>query len=137
MTLVIDQGRKPVVMMYRIFLFSICLSLSSYSGYGHGGTDEHAHDESDTTADGLKKGGAGKRLGQSGFLLIMDRKTKKVISAPGGCKPTYVDGVLQPLYQTTKTFIHGHDLHVDSAGAIYFGEWNADRRYPAKLTPVD
>ena len=79
----------------------------------------------------------GKRLKESGFLLVLDRKTKKVISAPGGSKPTYVDGVLQPLYQTTKTFIHGHDLYVDSTGAIYFGEWNADRRYPAKLTPVE
>jgi hypothetical protein len=66
----------------------------------------------------------------------MDRKTKKVISAPGGNKPVYIDGLLQPLYQTSKTFIHGHDLYVDSDGAIYLSEWNADRRYSAKLSPV-
>jgi hypothetical protein len=68
MTLVIDQGRKRVVMMYRIFLFSICLSLSSYSGYGHGGTDEHAHGEGDTTANGLKKGGRENALGNRRFF---------------------------------------------------------------------
>ena len=66
----------------------------------------------------------------------MDRKTKKVLSAPGGSEPKYVNGVLQPLYQTTKTFIHGHDLYVDKKGSIYFGEWNAGRRYPAKLSLV-
>jgi hypothetical protein len=83
-----------------------------------------------------KENGTGDRLNQSGFLLILDRKTKQVLSAPGGSEPSYVNGVLQPLYQTTKTFIHGHDLFVDSDGAIYLGEWNADRRYPSKLTPV-
>ena len=82
-----------------------------------------------------KENGTGERLGQSGFLIVMDRKTKRVISAPGGSEPTYINGDLQPMYQTAKTFIHGHDLYVDRDGAIYFGEWNADRRYPAKLTP--
>ena len=81
-----------------------------------------------------KENGTGKRLVESGFLLVMDRKTKKVISAPGGSEPRYVDGVPQGLYQKTPIFKHGHDLYVDSEGAIYFGEWNADRRYPAKLT---
>ena len=84
-----------------------------------------------------KEKGTDKRLSQSGFLLVMDRKTKRVLSAPGGNEPVYIDGELQPLYQTSKTFVHGHDLYVDSEGAIYFGEWNADRRYPAKLTPVE
>lgn len=83
-----------------------------------------------------KDKGTGKRLSESGFLLVMDRKTKKVLSAPGGNEPVYVDGVLQPMYQTSKTFVHGHDLYVDSEGAIYFGEWNANRRYPSKLTPA-
>ncbi len=64
----------------------------------------------------------------------MDRETKRVLSAPGGSEPVYVDGELQPLYQTSQTFVHGHDLYVDSDGAIYIGEWNANRRYPAKLS---
>lgn len=79
---------------------------------------------------------SGKRMGQSGFIVVLDRKTRKVISVPGGSEPIYTDGVLQPLYQTSKAFIHGHDLYVDSDGAIYMGEWNAKRRYPSKLTPV-
>ena len=66
----------------------------------------------------------------------MDRKTKQVLSAPGGNKPVYKNGQLQPLYQTLPTFYHGHDLYVDSEDAIYLGEWNAYRRYPTKLTPV-
>ncbi|MAM90568.1 MAG: 6-bladed beta-propeller [Opitutaceae bacterium] len=81
-----------------------------------------------------KENGVGKRLSESGFLLIMDRETKRVLSAPGGSEPVYVDGELQPLYQTSQTFVHGHDLYVDSDGAIYIGEWNANRRYPAKLS---
>ncbi len=83
-----------------------------------------------------KENGTGKKLPNSGFLLILDRKTKQVISAPGGSEPVYKDGKLEPMKQMTKTFIHGHDLCVDKDGAIYFGEWNAKRRYPAKLTPV-
>ena len=84
-----------------------------------------------------KENGTGPRQKESGFLVIMDRKTKKVLSAPGGSKPAYVDGKLQPLFQTIPTFYHGHDLYVDDEGAIYMGEWNAYRRYPAKLTRVN
>lgn len=83
-----------------------------------------------------KKNGTGERQGNSGFVVVLDRKTKRVISAPGGNEPVYVDDKLQPLFQTAPVFKHGHDLHVDRDGAIYVGEWNANRRYPAKLTPV-
>lgn len=83
-----------------------------------------------------KEKGTGKRLGQSGFVLVLDRGTRKVVSAPGGNAPEYVDGLLQPLYQTQKTFLHGHDLYVDSDGNIYVGEWNANRRYPIKLERI-
>ncbi len=83
-----------------------------------------------------KKDGTGPKLENSGYLLVLDRASKKVISAPGGTEPKYVDGVLQPMNQETTTFLHGHDLYIDSEGAIYFGEWNAHRRYPSKLTPV-
>ncbi len=80
-----------------------------------------------------KEMGTGPRLPQSGFVVVLDRKTRRVVSAPGGSAPVYVDGVLQPLFQTRKTFLHGHDLYVDAAGDIYVGEWNANRRYPVKL----
>ena len=83
-----------------------------------------------------KENGTGKKLNQSGFVLVLDRKTKRVISAPGGSEPIYTDGKLQPLYQTQAIFKHCHDLYVDSAGDIYVGEWNGDRRYPSKLSVV-
>lgn len=57
-------------------------------------------------------------------------------SAPGGSESKCLDGKLQPLHQTSKPFLHGHDLYVDAEGAIYLGAWNANRRYPTKLTPI-
>ena len=85
-----------------------------------------------------KENGAGKRLPQTGLFIILNRKTKKVLSALGGNEPVYQKRELQPLYQTSPTFIHKHDLYVDSEGAIYISEWNADRRYhPAKLILVE
>ncbi len=80
----------------------------------------------------------GKRGKDSGFVLVLDRKTRKVISAPGGEMPTYENGKLNPMTQAESSpFLHGHDLYVDKDGAIYVGEWNAQRRYPTKLTPVE
>jgi hypothetical protein len=83
-----------------------------------------------------QENGTGKKLNQSGFVLVLDRKTKRVISAPGGSQPIYTDGKLQPMHQTESVFKHCHDLYVDNAGDIYVGEWNADRRYPWKLSRV-
>ena len=40
------------------------------------------------------------------------------------------------MFQKQAVFKHCHDLYVDSAGDIYVGEWNAERRYPAKLSLV-
>jgi len=70
------------------------------------------------------------------LILVFDRKTKRVLSTPGGSQPIYTDGKLQPMHQTESVFKHCHDLYVDSAGDIYVGEWNADRRYPWKLSLV-
>ncbi len=83
-----------------------------------------------------KDHGTGKKLDHSGFVLVLDRKTHRVISAPGGTEPVYIDGKLQPMFQAEPVFLHCHDLYVDSEGAIYVGEWNANRRYPTKLVPV-
>ncbi len=80
-----------------------------------------------------KGNGTGKRLGQSGFILILDRKTHKVVSAPGGQAPAYKEDRLIPIFQKEKTFDHLHDLYVDAKGDIYAGEWNANQRYPYKL----
>ncbi len=84
-----------------------------------------------------KQDGTGKRLNNSGFVLVLDRKTRKVISAPGGTEPVYKDGKLQPMHQAQPIFKHVHDLYVDKAGAIYVGEWNAGLRFPYKLSPVE
>ena len=70
---------------------------------------------------------------RSGFVLVLDRKTRKAISAPGGVKPVYLDGKLQPMKQDLKAFRHVHDLMVDKEGNIYVMEWNAGCRYPTKL----
>lgn len=70
---------------------------------------------------------------RSGFVLVLDRKTCRVLSAPGGIEPVYIDGKLQPMSQKQKTFRHVHDLMVDKQGNIYVMEWNAGCRYPTKL----
>lgn len=75
-----------------------------------------------------------KRNQRSGFVVVLDRKTLQVISAPGGSTPTYDDREkLQRMWQEHQTFRHVHDLMVDSEGNIYVMEWNAGCRYPTKL----
>ena len=83
-----------------------------------------------------KENGIGNRLDQSGFVLILDRRTLKAVSAPGGTQPIYSEGTLQPLHQSQPVFHHVHDLYVDAVGDIYVGEWNAGQRYPFKLSLV-
>ncbi|MEM9081398.1 MAG: 6-bladed beta-propeller [Verrucomicrobiota bacterium] len=75
----------------------------------------------------------GKRGWQSGFVAVLDRKTRKVLSVPGGTAPVYENGQLQNLAQTDKIFKHVHDLMLDKQGNIYVMEWNASCRYPIKL----
>jgi hypothetical protein len=77
--------------------------------------------------------GVGQRLEESGFVIIIDHKTHRVLSAPGGTPPVYADGKLQPLHQAQSVFKHVHDLYVDAEGDIYVGEWNSGNRYPYKL----
>lgn len=79
-----------------------------------------------------KQNGTGKRLSNSGFVVILNEKNK-VVSCPGGSEPKYVDGKLQPMYQTEKTFLHVHDLCVDRDGNIFVVQWNAAGAYPIKL----
>jgi len=38
--------------------------------------------------------------------------------------------------QVKPVFKHDSELLIDSIGDIYLGVWNADRRYPSKLTLV-
>ncbi|MHC4994552.1 MAG: NHL repeat-containing protein [Planctomycetota bacterium] len=79
-----------------------------------------------------KENGTGKKLKESGFVAILD-KNNKVVSCPGGSEPKYVNGKIQPMYQTTDTFLHVHDLCVDTEGNVYVVQWNAKGAYPRKL----
>ena len=69
----------------------------------------------------------------TGFVTILD-KNNKVVSNIGGNEPKYVDGVLQPMLQTDKIFVHPHDVCVDRDENIYVSQWASGKVYPYKLT---
>ena len=71
----------------------------------------------------------------SGFVTILD-KNNKVVSNPGGTKPTYKDGQLQPMLQESPIFNHCHDVCVDEDKNLYVCQWNAAASYPVKLERV-
>ncbi|MEJ7587249.1 MAG: 6-bladed beta-propeller [Ferruginibacter sp.] len=69
----------------------------------------------------------------SGFVTVLD-KDNKVVSNIGGTEPRYVNGVLQPMTQADKIFVHPHDVCVDRDGNIYVAQWASGKVYPYKLT---
>ncbi len=71
----------------------------------------------------------------SGFVTILD-KNDHVVSNPGGSKPTYIKGQLQLMLQVNKSFMHCHDVCIDSDENIYICQWNANKTYPIKLERV-
>ncbi|MFS4456711.1 6-bladed beta-propeller [Maribacter sp. 2304DJ31-5] len=71
----------------------------------------------------------------TGFVSILDEEDK-LISAPGGCKPIYVDEQLNPMYQTIQVFRHPHDVCVDDDENLYVAQWNSGKTYPIKLYRV-
>ena len=71
----------------------------------------------------------------SGFITILD-KNNKVVSNLGGSAPVYMNGVLQPMSQTEKIFVHPHDVCVDEDQSIYVCQWNANKTTPVKLSRV-
>lgn len=71
----------------------------------------------------------------SGFVTILD-KNNKVVSNPGGTKPTYVKGQLQLMLQDKPIFKHCHDVCVDNDKNLYICQWNAQKTYPIKLERV-
>lgn len=68
----------------------------------------------------------------SGFTVILDA-AGKIISAPGGTAPTYVDGKLTPLNRDHPIIEHGHDVCVLANGDVIVCQWNAYQSYPLKL----
>lgn len=71
----------------------------------------------------------------SGFVTILN-KDDKVISNPGGTKPTYEDGKLQLMVQKETIFKHCHDVCIDDDKNIYVCQWNANKTYPIKLERI-
>jgi len=71
----------------------------------------------------------------TGFVSILNAQNR-MISAPGGSKPIYKDGNLEPMYQTLKLFQHPHDVCVDDEENLYVAQWNSGKTYPIKLYRV-
>ena len=78
---------------------------------------------------------SGDRRANTGFVSILD-KDNRMISAPAGNKPIYLNGQLQKMYQTMKIFQHPHDVCVDDDENLYVAQWNAGKTYPIKLKRV-
>lgn len=71
----------------------------------------------------------------TGFVTILD-KNNKVVSNIGGSEPKYESGILQPMKQEEKIFVHPHDVCVDSDENIYVAQWASGKVYPYKLKRV-
>ena len=71
----------------------------------------------------------------SGFITILNGKNK-VVSNPGGTRPTCVKGELQMMVQEKPVFKHCHDVCVDQDKNLYICQWNANKTYPIKLERV-
>lgn len=71
----------------------------------------------------------------TGFVSILDANNR-LISAPGGCAPEYVDGRLNTMYQTLRIFTHPHDVCVDEDENLYVAQWNSGQTYPIKLVRI-
>ena len=76
------------------------------------------------------------RQGQhSGFVTILD-KNNKVVSNLAGSEPSYNGSTPDEMYQTVKCFSYPHDVCIDDEENLYIAQWNSDKVYPYKLTPV-
>jgi peptidylamidoglycolate lyase len=71
----------------------------------------------------------------TGFVTILD-KDNQVVSNIGGTEPQYINGVLQPMSQAEKIFIHPHDVCVDNDGDLYVAQWASGKVYPYKFNRV-
>jgi len=71
----------------------------------------------------------------TGFVTILNRENK-VIANLGGTEPVYDQGVLQPMSQAEKIFVHPHDVCVDRDENIYVAQWASGKVYPYKFNRV-
>ncbi|WP_186754148.1 NHL repeat-containing protein [Echinicola salinicaeni] len=70
-----------------------------------------------------------------GLTVILD-KNNKVVSAPGGTSPEYIDGKLQTIVYDGHTFMNPHDVCVDNDENIYVPQWNSEQTFPVQLERV-
>ena len=70
-----------------------------------------------------------------GMIAVLD-KNNKVISLPGGSRPTYNNEVLTPPVYDQSTFLNPHDVCIDNDDNLYIPQWNSNKTYPLKLTRV-
>ena len=73
----------------------------------------------------------------SGYIQIVD-KNNKIVSTPGGSKPTYTDSILdaQKKEDPANVFMHPHDVYVDADENIYVALWASKKTYPIKLERI-
>jgi hypothetical protein len=83
---------------------------------------------------GMEEGNYNMHLNK-GFVTILDQKNK-VVSNPGGTKPTYKNGKLDLMLQDQPILKHCHDVCLDRDKNLYVCQWNADGVYPYKLHRV-
>lgn len=71
-----------------------------------------------------------------GYISVLDRSLR-VVSNVGGTAPEYDSkGVLKPMAYLGDTFLHPHDLAVDSEESLYVAQFSSGRTYPIKLERI-
>lgn len=71
----------------------------------------------------------------SGFLTVLN-EDDQVVSSPGASQPIYHNNRLIPQRQTSKLFIHPHDVCIDQDENIYVPQWNSSHTFPLKLERI-
>ncbi len=71
----------------------------------------------------------------AGFITILNGKNQ-VVSNPGGTKPRYRNGELDPMVQEKQIFKHCHDVCIDDDKNLYVAQWNAGNTYPYMLERI-
>ena len=70
-----------------------------------------------------------------GMIAVLD-KNNKVVSLPGGGKPSYSNGVINKPVYDDRSFLNPHDVCIDDDENIYVPQWNSGRTTPLKLIRV-
>ena len=70
-----------------------------------------------------------------GMIAVLD-KNNKVVSLPGGGKPSYSKGVIDKPVYDDRSFLNPHDVCIDDDENIYVPQWNSGRTTPLKLIRV-